>query len=397
VQSSNSSSEGPNRRRFLGAAIATAASYSRVSGANDRIRIGAIGTGGRGQYLIGNARQIEGTELVAVCDVYEPHRARARRGLSSGVREYVDHREVLDRQDVDAVIVATPDHWHVPIVIDAVRAGKDVYCEKPVTHTLAEEAPLLAAVRESKRVMQTGTQQRSWPHYMHAKELIASGTLGQVTLIRTYWYQNHVANQDAGPEIDVAKLDWKRFLGSAADRPFDADQYAHWRWYWDFGGGAMTDLFIHWVDVAQWFLDDDRPTRATANGVKALLQQRQTPDTMSAALSYSKAIVEFDSALLGYIEGGGMMFRGTKAAMRLHRSGFEVYAEIPNYTEAFTTPTPTHKETSPRDGGLDHMKNFLDCVRSRNTPNAPVETGIAAAHAGHIANLALRGNGVWTA
>jgi len=308
----------------------------------------------------------------------------------------VDHREVLDRQDVDAVIVATPDHWHVPITTDAVRAGKDVYCEKPVTHTLAEEAPLLAAVRESKRVVQTGTQQRSWAHYIHAKELIASGTLGQVTLIRTYWYQNNVPNQTAGPEIDLAKLDWKRFLGSATDRPFDADQYEHWRWYWDFGGGAMTDLFIHWVDVAQWYMDDDRPTRATATGVKALLQQRQTPDTMSAALVYSKALVEFDSALLGYLEGGGLMIRGTKAAMRLHRSGFEVYAEVPRYTEAFITPPPILQETSPRDGGLDHMKNFVDCVRSRNTPTAPVEVGVAAARAGHVANLAMRGNGVWT-
>jgi predicted dehydrogenase len=284
----------------------------------------------------------------------------------------------------------------VPITIEAVRAGKDVYCEKPVTHTLAEGEPLIAAVKESKRVVQTGTQQRSWEHYMHAKELIAGGALGQVTLIRTYWFQNHIANQDAA-NVDPSKVDWKRFLGSAAARPFDADQYAHWRWYWDFGGGAMTDLFIHWVDVAQWFMDDDQPLRATATGVKALLQQRQTPDTMSAVLGYRKSIVEFDCTLLGYIEGGGLMIRGTKGAMRLHRSGFETYAEIPRYAEGFTMPPVVAKETSPRDGGLDHMKNFLDCVRSRNTPTAPVEAGVAAARAGHVANLAMRGNGVWTA
>ncbi len=159
----------------------------------------------------------------------------------------------------------------------------------------------------------------------------------------------------------------------------------------------MTDLFIHWVDVAQWYLADDMPARATATGVKALLQQRQTPDTMSAALRYRRAVVEFDSALLGYIEGGGLMIRGTKAAMRLHRSGFEIYAEVPHYTEAFTPPPAIRKENSPHDGGLDHMKNFLDCVRSRNKPNASVEIGVAAARAGHIANLAMRGSGVWTA
>jgi predicted dehydrogenase len=386
----------PNRRRFLGAAMASAASYSRVLGANDRIHVAGIGTGGRGDYLLGNVAQFEDAEIVAVCDVYEPHRLRTKSRLAPAAQDYVDHRQVLDRRDVDAVVIATPDHWHVPITIDAVRAGKDVYCEKPVTHTLAEGEPLIAAVKESGRVVQTGTQQRSWPHYMHAKELIAGGALGQVTLIRTYWYQNHIANQDAA-NVDHSKLDWKRFLGNASDRRFDADQYAHWRWYWDFGGGAMTDLFIHWVDVAQWFVDDDQPQRATATGVKALLQQRQTPDTMSAVLAYRKLIVEFDSTLLGYIEGGGLMIRGTKGAMRLHRSGFETYAEIPRYAEGFNMPPVVAKETSQRDGGVDHMKNFLECVRSRSTPTAPVEVGVAAARAGHVANLAMRGNGVWIA
>ncbi len=340
--------------------------------------------------------RLENNEIVALCDVYEPHRQAGQEPLRSDAEDYADHRQVLDRKDVDAVIIATPDHWHVPITIDAVRAGKDVYCEKPVTHTLEEGDPLIAAVRESKRVVQTGTQQRSWPHFMHAQR-----TGGQ-RHARPGDAHPHVlvseppCQPDGRPAIDLSKLDWKRFLGTAPDRPFDADQYAHWRWYWDFGGGAMTDLFVHWVDVAHWYMGEDMPMRATATGVKALLQQRQTPDTMSAALSYRKALVEFDSALLGYIEGGGLMIRGTKAAMRLHRSGFEVYAEVPRYTEAFTTPPPMLKELSPADGGLDHMKNFLDCVRSRNTPNAPVEVGVAAARAGHVANLAMRGNGVWT-
>ena len=386
-----------NRRRFIRASVLTAASYSRILGANDRVRVGAIGTGNRCQYLLRLLNEIGTNEIVAVCDVYEPNRMAAKAKYAAEARDYVDHRQVVDRKDIDAIVIGTSDHWHVPITIDAVRAGKDVYCEKPVTHTLAEAEPLVAAVNDSKRVVQTGTQQRSWEHFVHAKDLIAGGTLGQVTLVRTYWYQNHIANQESDAKIATSKLDWKRFLGSASDRPFDADQFAHWRWYWDFGGGAMTDLFIHWVDVAHWYLADDSPTRATATGVKALLQQRQTPDTMSAALSYSKALVEFDCALLGYIEGGGLMFRGTKAAMRLHRSGFEVYGEVPRYTEAFSMPPVMLKESSKNDGTMDHMKNFLDCIRSRKTPNAPVEVGVAAARAGHVANLALRGNGVWSA
>ncbi len=384
-----------DRRLFIGGALATASSYKRILGANDRIRVGAIGTGERCQYLLGLLNKLGGNDIVAVCDVYEPHRLAAKaKSATADAKDCVDYREVLDRKDIDAIVIGTPDHWHVPITIAAVRTGKDVYCEKPVTHSIEEGAPLLAAVRESKQVVQTGTQQRSWEHYLKAKDLITSGELGQVTSIRTYWYQNHIAHQ-SNVNIDTSKLDWKRFLGPAKDRPFDADQYAHWRWYWDFGGGAMTDLFIHWVDVAQWFMGQDMPTRATASGLTALLKERQTPDTMSAALLYPSFLVEFDCALLGYIEGGGLMFRGTKGAMRLHRRGFAVYPEIPKYSESFEPENATIEVKSAHDGGLDHMKNFLDCMKSRGTPNASVEIGVAAARAGHIANLALRGNGVW--
>ena len=384
-----------DRRIFIGGALATASSYNRILGANDRMRVGAIGTGERCQYLLSLLNKLGGNDIVAVCDVYEPHRLEAKtKSATPDAKDCVDYREVLDRKDIDAVVIGTPDHWHVPITIAAVRAGKDVYCEKPVTHTIQEGAPLIAAVKQSKQVVQTGTQQRSWDHYLQAKEVVKSGQLGDITFIRTYWYQNHLSHQ-TDLDIDQSKLDWKRFLGSAPYRPFDADQYAHWRWYWDFGGGAMTDLFIHWVDVAQWFMEQDMPTRATASGFTALLKQRQTPDTMSAALLYPNFLVEFDSALLGYIEGGGLMFRGTKAAMRLHRRGFAVYTETPKYNENYETENALMNVRSAHDGALDHMKNFLDCVRSRQTPNAPVEVGVAAARAGHIANFALRGNGVW--
>jgi len=385
-----------NRRVFMGATLATAASYRRILGANDRIRVGAIGTGERCQYLLSLVNQLDGADIVAVCDVYEPHRLEAKAKLAPDADDYVEHQKVLARKDIDAVVIGTPDHWHVPITIDAVRAGKDVYCEKPVTHKIEEGDRLIAAVRESKRVVQTGTQQRSWEHFIKAKQLIDSGRLGQITLIRTYWYQNHIANQQKGGPIDMSKLDWKRFLGPAANRPFDEDQYAHWRWYWDFGGGAMTDLFVHWADVAQWYLGQDMPSRATATGTKAILVERQTPDTMSAALLYPKVVVEFDSALLGYVEGGGLLLHGTRAAMRLHRSGFDVYDEMPAYSESFEPASAALKMRSTHDGTIDHMKNFLDGIRSRATPNAPVEAGVAAARAGHVANLAMRNTGVWT-
>ena len=388
----------PHRRQFVRAALVTAASYGRILGANDRIRIGAIGTGGRCQYLLSQLKLLENNEIVACCDVYEPRRLDAKaKYATADASVHVDYREILDRKDIDAVVVGTPDHWHVPVTIASVRAGKDVYCEKPVTHTLEEAAPLLAAVRESNRIVQTGTQQRSWEHFAQARDVIAEGRLGQVTLIRTYWFQNHIPANGRVPSFDTSKLDWKRFLGSAPDRAFDPDQFGNWRWYWDFGGGAMTDLFIHWVDVAHWIMGDDNPTRATANGLKAVLLQRQTPDTMSAALAYGQVIVEFDCALLGYIEGGGLMIRGTKAGMRQWRGGFEIYDEIPRYSENPNPSNASMEVKSKQDGTLPHLKNFLDSVRSRKQPNANVEIGIAAARAGHVANLAMRGTGVWNA
>jgi predicted dehydrogenase len=383
------------RRGFVGATIATAASYSRILGANDRIQIGAIGTGQRGQTLLGALNHLESNDIVALCDIYTPHLVTSKAAHAPNAQEYGDHRALLDRKDVDAVVIATPDHWHVPVLMDALHAGKDIYCEKPVTHTLEQGDPLVAAVGGSKSIVQIGLQQRSWEHFAQARDEIANGRLGQVTFIRTYWYQNHLTAGRPG-NFDVSKLDWKRFLGSASDRPFDADQYANWRWYWDFGGGAMTDLFIHWVDVAHWIMGADSPSRATANGFTAVLRQRQTPDTMSAALAYpGHAMVEFDCALLGYIEGGGLMIRGTKAAMRLWRGGFSVYQEFPRYSENPQPSEPIMEVKSKIDGTVSHMKNFLECAASRKTPNAPIEVGVSAARAGHVANLAMRGSGVW--
>ena len=392
-----SSTNSFNRRRFVGATIAaTAASYSRILGANDRVRIGAIGTGSRGQTLLGALNQLESNDIVAICDVYKPHLVTTKAAHAPNAEEFGDHRALLDRKDMDAVVIATPDHWHVPILTDALQAGKDVYCEKPVTHSIEQGDPLIAAVRESKSVVQIGLQQRSWEHFAQARDEIANGRLGQVTLIRTYWYQNHLtAPPGRGISISTSSIG-SVFWAAPSDRPFDADQYANWRWYWDFGSGAMTDLFVHWVDVAHWIMGTDMPSRATANGFTAVLAQRQTPDTMSAALSYpGHAMVEFDCALLGYIEGGGLMIRGTKAAMRLWRGGFSVYQEFPRYSEDPQPAEPVMSVKSSVDGTVTHMKNFVECLASRKTPNAPIEVGVSAARAGHVANLAMRGNGVW--
>ena len=380
-----------DRRQFIrSAALATAASYGRILGANDRIRIGGIGTGGRCQYLLDCLNKIGGNQVVAVCDVYEPHLQEARERVAPQAREFADYRKLLEQPDIDAVVIGAPDHWHVPMTIAAVRAGKDVYVEKPVTHHLEEGDSLLQAVTDSKRVVQTGMQQRSWPHFQQARDIVAGGGLGQVTIIRTYWYQNHLLGRDQPTPIDSSQLDWKMFLGSAPDQPFDAERYRNWRWFWDFGGGALTDLFLHWVDVVHWYMASDKPIIAQAIGGNYVISGWQWPDTLNAAFQYPGDFqVSYDGSLMGYLEGGGLIFHGAKALMRIHRGGFAVYPEQPKYTEFPDLRNVSQEVKSTHDGTLDHVRNFLDCIRSRQTPNASIEVGIAAARAGHLGNLAL--------
>jgi len=381
-----------DRRQFIKtAALATAASYGRILGANDRVQVGGIGTGGRCQYILSLVNKGGGGQIVAVCDVNEVHRQEAREKLAPEAREYGDYRKLLEHPGLDAVVIGTPNHWHVPITIDAVRAGKDVYVEKPVTHRVEEGAPLIEAVAESKRVVQVGMQQRSWPHFRQAHDIIVGGGLGQVTFIRTYWYQNYLLGRDKVRPIDSSKIDWKTFLGAAPDQPFDAERYRNWRWFYDFGGGSLTDLFLHWVDVVQWSMANDTPTDAVAIGGKYLFPEWDWQDTVNASFHYpGNFLVSFDCSLMGYLEGGGLILHGTKALMRLHRGGFAIYPEQTHYTELPDLKDVTQEVKSEHDGAIEHVQNFLDCVRSRNTPNAPVTVGVTSARTGHLGNQALR-------
>src|SRR5579863_643073 len=385
------------RREFIKtaalAATATALSQSRVLGANSRVRIGAIGTGGRCHYLLKLLNDIGGNEIAVVCDVYEPHRASAREKLAPQAREESDYRKVLDDTSLDAVVIGAPDHWHVPLTITAVQAGKDVYVEKPVTHSISQGDLLEKAVDQSKRVVQTGTQQRSWPHFQEAKALIGSGALGQITFIETHWYQNLLPLQNGPPPVDESKLDWKTFHGDAPGQPFDALRYSNWRWFWDFGGGSLTDLFTHWVDVAQWYMGGDTPSTATAIGANLAIPRIQCPDTISASFLYPGNFeVVFRCSMIGYLQGGGLTFRGTKGMLRIDRSGYNFYNEPTHYTETLDLPAPSQQAKSSEDGTKYHMKNFLDCVQSRGIPNAPVSVGIAAARTSHLGNIAFREN-----
>ena len=379
-----------NRRYFLGSAVLTALSASRVPGANDRIRVGAIATGGRTQYLMRLLNRIGGSEIVAVCDVYEPRRLEAKEKLAPAADAYADYRSLLDRKDIDAVIVGSPDHWHVPMTVDAVRAGKDVYVEKPLTYRM-EQGPLVEkAVSETGRVVQVGYQQRSWDLFLKGAEIIASGRLGRITLVLASWYQNYLRFDPATASVDAARLDWKRWLGTAPDQPVNAVRYYRWRWFWDFGGGHLTDLYSHWIDVIHWYMRVDGPKTAQAMGARYVLDYLECPDTMNASYDYGAFQAVYNGTLSGHLEGGNLIFRGTNALMKINRDGLAVYPEGKVLPEKTAYPEPEIQERAGEDGTLVHVQNFLDCIRSRKTPNAAVQASVAAARAAHLGNLALR-------
>ncbi len=377
-----------DRRTFLTATTLTALSQTRVLGANDRVRLGVIGLGGRSRQLFHALQANSGYEVIAVCDVYEPRRKAAIANFAPQAKEYPDYRQLLDGHDIDAVVIAAPDHWHVRMASDAVAAGKDAYLEKPVTHTMEEGDPLLKAVRATDRIVQCGMQQRSWEHFRQAADMIQAGRLGKVTQVRTYWFQNY-GRRAAVPPVDTAKLDWKQWLGPAPEQPFDLDRFTTWRWYWDFGGGAMTDLFTHWIDVVHMAMKTDSTRQAQMIGNRYVFTQRDCPDTVESSFEYPGFLVSYDGTMISSIDDGGLVFRGTDATMKLNRQRLWIYPEGQDWHK------PTVDIPSGRDGTATHMANFLDCVRTRKQPNAPVEIGISAARPGHIANLAYRKDARW--
>jgi predicted dehydrogenase len=379
-----------DRRSFLIAGGLTALASTRAFGANDRLRIGVIGAGGRMRGLLNSAENTGVPfEIVSVCDVYTPRREEVKsRTSAAAATTCVDYNDVLNDKSIDAVIIATPDHWHVRVARAALAAGKDVYLEKPVTHTLEEGEALEKSVRSSRQILQCGMQQRSWPHFRNAVDLIQGGALGQVTQVRTYWWQNYGSNWVPKP-VDAAQLDWKQWLGGAPDQPFTLEKYSHWRWYWSFGGGAMTDLFAHWIDVVQWAMKADQPTMALMLGDKYVFKDWECPDTIQAAFRYPGFDVVYEGMMSSSIDDGGLEFRGKEATLKINRSGMSIFHE-----NVKGDRNPVLKEESVEDGTILHMANFFDCIKTRKEPNAPVETGIAAARAGHVGNLAYHRGGV---
>ncbi len=396
--------ENSNRRHMLqaitGGFMASALGYA----ANETIRVGVIGTGGRAQALMKALARIPGAAIAAVCDVWEDNLARGRELASRGAFAARDYRAVLDRQDIDAVLIATPNHQHVPMTIAACAAAKDVYVEKPLTHRLAEGPPVIAARNRSRRIVQVGLQQRSMPQFQKGYELVRSGRLGPIRKVHLTWNRNAARTGYTQYHIDPASVDWRAWLGDAPEQPFDAYRFRQWRWFWDFGGGVLADLMVHYIDVAHWYLGVDHPDAAMTIGDKFTAQQWETPDTAQTLLHYPNAQVYFESTFLNARNGAMLEFMTPEATLYLDRGRLEVIPEVKRdasnrkpIAEAIEAsefilgsgPKGADFYDKP-DGELLHLANWLECVRSRKTPNAPVEAGVSAASAAHLGNLAYR-------
>jgi predicted dehydrogenase len=376
-----------NRRSFVIATGLTALASTRVLGANDTLRVGVIGAGRRMRNGLLDAADKAGVyQIAAVSDVYSPNCDAVKERSNGLATTHLDYREVL-QQNLDAVFIASPDHWHVRMAVDALAAGKDVYLEKPVTHTIEEGAVLTRAVRAGKQILQCGMQQRSWTHFRDAVDLIQAGSIGRIPQVRTFWWQNYARNWKMKP-TDVQALDWKLWLGGAPDQEFSEEKFNNWRWFWNFGGGAMTDLFTHWIDVVHWAMKSDQPREAQMLADKYVFEQWDCPDTIQAAFRYPGFDVVYEGMMNSSIDDGGIEFRGTEGTLKIDRGGFSVHREGVKGDQ-----NPVLTEHSFRDGTITHMENFFECIKTRKEPNAPVEAGVAAARAGHIGNHAFRHGG----
>jgi predicted dehydrogenase len=391
-----------SRRNFLkssAAATAGAALFGvpavNVLGANEKLQLGLIGTGGRCQHLMKALAKMPTVRMAALCDIFEPHLAAARKLADPRATTTKHYPELLERKDIDAVLIASPDHWHVPMTVDACAAGKDVYVEKPLTHNLQEGQAVIDAQNKHGKIVQVGMQQRSMPQFQKANELLRAGRLGTVHKVHLTWNRNAERFRLQKLNIDPKSVDWKAFCGNAREQPYDEYRFRNWRWFWDFGGGILTDLMVHYIDVVHWFLDLDHPLQATAIGNH--VQSKgvwETPDTVQCLLTYPNDLqVYFEGTFCNARNGAMLEFMGTEATLYLDRGRYEIHPErkTGKYEEWVLGSGKRGQDFYDKpDGELVHLTNWVECVRSRKRPTAPVETGVSAASAAHLGNQALR-------
>ncbi len=390
-----------DRRTFIKILTASLAVPRSVLGANDRVQMGVIGTGTRGNQVYQSFMHNKDVVFVTACDVRKSRLEKFVADSGAKMTSVGDYRRVLDNKDVDAVLITTPDHWHCPMVIEALQAGKDIYCEKPISNTLDAATRMAEACRNSKQVVQVGCQQRSWQHFEDWATKIKQGHIGRINhcVLLFTGYGAFAPPRPETPETPPADLDWEMFQGPAPRHPFVPSRL-NWRGYWDYGGGSITDWGVHLTDVMCWYMNCDTkgPRLASASyfyssGVE---DPEKAPDTFSVTWQYDNFVATFSNATPPGTPGVpmsdmyGNWFYGEKAVVLVNRYGYEVKPIVPRTmggrggagapTQA---PPPLQAERDMDPQGISenpdskfgsatvrHTRNFLDCVKSRNKNTA---------------------------
>lgn len=396
-----------DRRQVLSAASAaftTSLFTGKVKGANDRVAVGFIGLGAMGSGNLSYAMKVPGVQPAALCDVYQPAleraEAAARKGGVEGVKSVKDFREVLADKSIDAVCISTPDHWHAYMTVEACKAGKDVFVEKPACVYVEEGQKMVAAARKYQRVVQAGTMQRSGGYFKKAAELVKSGILGEVTFCHT-WQAGMTPEKGYGTPADTnppAGLDWEMWLGPAPKVPFNPNRWgvesAHFptfRYFWDYAGGAMTDWGVHLLDPLHQCFDEVMPHAISAMGQRFFVKDNiETPDTMLATFHYPKFLASYESRTCNpmpmFGQGAATSIHGTQATIVLNRSGCWL---IPNRGSK-VEPAAWEKMPDMQQMNVPHWENFLACIRSRQKPTSDIETCVRSSTVCILGNLSMR-------
>jgi len=413
------------RRDFIkrvaqGSAAVSAISAQRVLGANERIGIGIIGFGLIGRLHARNFHALSGSRVTAVADVFQPRLDASMESVGGEAVRYRDFRKLLEDKNVDAVVIATPDHWHALMMMMACAAGKDVYVEKPLTLFVQEGRWMLDCARRHTRIVQVGTQQRSAAHYARARDLIRGGHIGELVSVQIQYFRNvspgfgNPANGE--PPRD---LDYNLWLGPAPQHAYNPNRSIyHFRWFWDYSGGQMTNLGQHSLDIVHWCTGATAPTRLASFGSRRFLKDNcEVPDVQDAILEYPNftVVCQIRECAAGgtTTASSNLVFQGTKATLRISRDGFEVVPDRKEAPENIVSRImgghpvggpksiggPTNqfwgqsiKDTSgDRQNQLsDHARHFLECVRARQQPVSDLQSGHEVVTACHLANISAR-------
>ncbi len=393
---------------------------------SDRLRLGFIGTGARAHQLIDACLALPGLEVVSLCDAYTGRAERARQRSGGKATILGDYRAVLDDRNVDAVFIVTPDHWHKTMTLAALEAGKDVYLEKPMTYAIDEGPAIIAAVDRTKRILQVGSQGPSSAQERAARDIVKSGRLGQITLVRAAFNRNSAGGAwlyPIPPDASERTVDWAQFLGPAPKRPFSLERFFRWRCYWDYSGGLATDLFVHLATTIHHVLDVQGPSQVIAAGATHRWKDtHEVPDTIDAVLTYPQGFTVTLGCTLNSTGGEqGVHIHGTKGTLHLVDGELQLSTEQPgennrwvvrSWPEALerayyadpkvqalespalqpqhVTPAGERWQVSGENEDVAHVRAFVDAVRSRRQPLEDARFGHRAAACAHMVNQSLR-------